>query len=70
MAVPLSPDELLRKRHAIYRHLSQKDAPVLAETDQRECWQRVEERNQQTAELYDRLGLPEYQAIEVFVKMF
>lgn len=70
MAVPLSPDELLRKRHAIYRHLSQKDAPVLAESDRRESWQRIEERNQRTAELYDRLGLPEYQAIEVFVKMF
>ncbi|MBO5188369.1 MAG: glucosamine-6-phosphate deaminase [Alistipes sp.] len=70
MAVPLSPDELQRKRHAIYRHLSQKDAPVLAESETRECWQRVEERNQQTAELYDALGLPEYQAIEVFVKMF
>ena len=25
MAVPLSPDELIMKRHAIYRHLSQKD---------------------------------------------
>ena len=70
MAVPLSPDEMLKKRHAIYRHLSQKDAPVLAESETRECWQRVEERNQQTAELYDALGLPEYQAIEVFVKMF
>ena len=25
MAVPLSPDELIKKRHAIYRHVSQKD---------------------------------------------
>ncbi len=70
MAVPLSPDEWIRKRHAIDRHLSQKDALMQAETDQREAWQWVEERNQQTAELYDALGLPEYQAIEVFVRMF
>lgn len=70
MAVPLSPDELIKKRHAIYRHLSQKDALSFGEEDVREFWQRAEERNQLTAHQYDSLGLPEYQAIEVFVKMF
>lgn len=70
MAVPLSPDELMKKRHAIYRHLSQKDVLSMGEGDSREFWQRAEERNQQTARTYDELGLPEYQAIEVFVKMF
>ena len=70
MAVPLSPDELIRKRHAIYRHLSQKDVITYGESDMREFWQRAEERNQQTARLYDSLGLPEYQALEVFVKLF
>ena len=70
MAVPLSPDELIKKRHAIYRHLSQKDVLLFGEVDQREFWQRAEERNQLTAAIYHRLGLAEYQAIEVFVKLF
>jgi glucosamine-6-phosphate deaminase len=30
MAVPFSPAEMLRKRHAIYRHLSQKDIVSLS----------------------------------------
>ncbi len=70
MAVPLSPDELIMKRHAIYRHLSQKDIMPFPGSDPREFWQRAEERTQQTARLYDSLGMAEYQAIEVFVKMF
>ena len=70
MAVPLSPDELIMKRHAIYRHLSQKDIMPFPGDDPREFWQRAEERTQNTARLYDQLGMAEYQAIEVFVKMF
>ena len=70
MAVPLSPDELIMKRHAIYRHLSQKDIMPFPGSDPREFWQRAEERTQNTAKLYDKLGMAEYQAIEVFVKMF
>ena len=70
MAVPLSPDELIMKRHAIYRHLSQKDIVPFPGSDSREFWQRAEERTQNTAKLYDQLGMAEYQAIEVFVKMF
>lgn len=70
MAVPLSPDELIKKRHAIYRHLSQKDIMPFPGEDPREFWQRAEERTQNTAILYDKLGLAEYQAIELFVKMF
>ena len=69
MAVPLSPDELIKKRHAIYRHLSQKDIVPFPGEDSREFWQRAEERTQNTARLYDLLGMAEYQAIEVFVKM-
>ncbi|MEG2319453.1 MAG: PIG-L family deacetylase, partial [Mucinivorans sp.] len=68
MAVPLSPDEVIKKRHAIYRHLSQKDIVPFPGEDKREFWQRAEDRTQATAELYDRLGMAEYQAIEVFVK--
>ncbi len=70
MAVPLSPDEVIKKRHAIYRHLSQKDIVPFPGEDPREFWQRAEERTQKTARLYDELGMAEYQAIEVFVKLF
>ena len=70
MAVPLSPDEMLKKRYAIYRHLSQKDIVPFPGSDNREFWQRAEERTQNTARLYDKLGMAEYQALEVFVKMF
>ncbi len=68
MAVPLSPAEVDRKRIAIFKHESQKDrAPFPGAADAREFWQRAEDRNRETAEVYDRLGLPEYQAIEGFV---
>ncbi|MCC2546476.1 glucosamine-6-phosphate deaminase [Hymenobacter sp. BT175] len=68
MAVPLSPEELTRKRRAIFKHQSQKDRPLFPGADQREFWQRAEERNRTTARLYDQLGLPEYEAIEAFVR--
>ena len=70
MAVPLSPGEVIKKRHAIYRHLSQKDIVPFPGDDPREFWQRAEERTQNTARLYNELGMAEYQAIEVFVKLF
>lgn len=69
MAVPLSPEEMIRKRHAIFRHLSQKDIVPFPGEDAREFWQRAEDRMQSTAQLFDRVGLPEYQAIELFVKL-
>jgi glucosamine-6-phosphate deaminase len=68
MAVPLSPKELLRKRSAIFKHQSQKDRAMFPGHDQREFWQRAEDRNRQTARLYDQLGLAEYEAIEGFVQ--
>ncbi|MFM8577700.1 MAG: glucosamine-6-phosphate deaminase [Planctomycetaceae bacterium] len=68
MAVPLSPDEVERKRMAIFEPESQKDRALFpGPTDPREFWQRAEDRNRDTARLYDRLGLPEYEAIEGFV---
>ena len=70
MAVPLSPNEIIVKRHAIYRHLSQKDIVPFPGDDPREFWQRSEDRTQTTAKQYDDLGMAEYQAIEVFVRMF
>jgi glucosamine-6-phosphate deaminase len=70
MAVPLSPDEVVRKRFAIFKHESQKDTPVFpGANDPREFWQRAEDRNRATAAAYDRLGLAEYEAMEGFVRL-
>ncbi|MDN3674667.1 glucosamine-6-phosphate deaminase [Flavobacterium branchiarum] len=66
MAVPLSPDEVTIKRHAILYHQSQKDRVMFQGNDSREFWVRAEERNKNTARLYDDLGLAEYEAIEAF----
>jgi len=66
--VPLSQDELRAKVMAIFRHESQKDtAPFPGGHDDREFWQRVEARNLETAAHADRLGLPEYYAMEAYV---
>lgn len=70
MAVPLSPDEVRRKRSAIFKHESQKDSALFpGPNDPREFWQRAEDRNRNTAQLFDRLGLAEYEAIEGFVRL-
>lgn len=68
MAVPLSPQELDKKRRAIFKHQSQKDRPLFPGNDEREFWQRSESRNRGTAQLYDKLGLAEYEAMEAFVR--
>ncbi|HSJ23095.1 MAG TPA: glucosamine-6-phosphate deaminase [Longimicrobiales bacterium] len=66
--VPMSQEELRRKIFAIFKHQSQKDtAPFPGAYDEREFWQRVEARNTGTAQDVDRLGLPEYHAMEAFV---
>ena len=65
--VPLSQDELRDKIFAIFKHQSQKDtAPFPGGHDDREFWQRVESRNLETAAHADRLGLPEYFAMEAY----
>ena len=66
MAVPLSPDEVMIKRHAILYHQSQKDRVMFQGNDSREFWVRAEDRNKNTAKLYDDLGLAQYEAIEAF----
>jgi glucosamine-6-phosphate deaminase len=68
MAVPISPQELKRKRQAIFMHQSQKDRPPYPGEDSREFWQRAEDRNHETAQLYRALGLAEYEAMEAFVR--
>jgi len=66
LAVPLSPQEVLRRRHAIFRHETQKDQAVFLGNDRREFWQRTEDRSRRLAETYNALGLAEYEAIESF----
>lgn len=68
MAVPMSPDQVLKKRLGIFKHQSQKDEVVFQGSDSREFWQRAEDRNRATAEIYNQLGLAEYEAMEVFVR--
>ncbi|MFV8322630.1 glucosamine-6-phosphate deaminase [Flavobacterium sp. LS2R12] len=68
MAVPMSPDQVLDKRHGIFKHQSQKDGVVFQGSDAREFWQRAEDRNGETAALYVQLGLSNYAAMEAFVR--
>jgi glucosamine-6-phosphate deaminase len=66
LAVPLSPQEVLRRRRAIFRHETQKDLALFPGEDRREFWQRTEDRSRRLAESYNALGLAEYEAIEAF----
>jgi len=66
LAVPLSPQEVLRRRRAIFRHETQKDQALFLGDDRREFWQRTEDRSRQLAQAYNALGLAEYEAIEAF----
>jgi glucosamine-6-phosphate deaminase len=67
-AVPLSPELVERKKQAIFRHESQKDAPLFPGSDKREFWVRAEDRTKNTAALYNQLGLPEFYALEAFMR--
>ncbi len=68
MAVPISPEELRFKRNSILKHQSQmENAPFLGDDD-RLFWQRAEDRNRATAQLYESLGLASYEAMEAFVE--
>jgi len=68
MAIPMSPDQVLKKRYGIFIHQSQKDMVPFQGSDSREFWQRAEDRNANTANLYAQLGLTKYAAIEAFVR--
>ena len=67
LLVPMSEEELRLKVSAIFKHQSQKDKAPFPGVDEREFWQRVEERNCATAQVVDQLGLPEYFAMEALV---
>lgn len=66
MCVPMSPEELLQKRHAILKHSSQMESAPFLGNDSRLFWQRAEDRNRATAQMYDNLGLACYEAMEAF----
>ncbi len=68
MAIPMSPDQMMKKRYGIFIHQSQKDMVPFQGSDSREFWQRAEERNSNTANLYAKLGLTQYAAMEAFVR--
>jgi glucosamine-6-phosphate deaminase len=68
MAIPMSPDQVMKKRFGIFIHQSQKDMVPFQGTDSREFWQRAEDRNANTANLYASLGMTKYAAMEAFVR--
>lgn len=68
MAIPMSPDQVMKKRYGIFIHQSQKDMVPFQGSDAREFWQRAEDRNANTANLYAQLGLTKYAAMEAFVR--
>lgn len=68
IAVPLSPGDLALKRQSIFMHESQKDKALFPGSDPREFWQRAEDRNRGTADSYNKIGLPEYFALEAFAR--
>jgi len=68
MAIPMSPDQVMKKRFGIFIHQSQKDSVPFQGSDAREFWQRAEDRNGNTAGLYASLGLTKYAAMEAFVR--
>ena len=70
MAIPMSPAQVIQKRNSILCHQSQKDKVMFQGNDEREFWLRAEERNKNTANLYNKLGLAEYQAIEAFKRFY
>lgn len=68
MAIPMSPDQVMKKRFGIFIHQSQKDMVPFQGSDSREFWQRAEDRNANTADLYAALGMTKYAAMEAFVR--
>ncbi len=68
MTIPIGPKDMERKKNAIFKHQSQKDAAMFPGNDSREFWQRAEQRNKETAQKFNYLGMAEYEAMEGFVR--
>ena len=66
MAVPMSPNQVIRKRKAIFYHQTQKDNVMFQGDDNREFWVRAEDRNREIAKKFRDIGMSNYTAIETF----
>ena len=66
MSVPMSPNQVLRKRKAIFYHQTQKDNVMFQGDDNREFWVRTEDRNRAIAKTFHDLGMSDYSAMETF----
>jgi glucosamine-6-phosphate deaminase len=66
MSIPMSPNQVLRKRKAIFYHQTQKDNVMFQGDDNREFWVRTEDRNRAIANTFRDLGMSDYSAIETF----
>lgn len=70
MSIPMSPNQVLRKRKAIFYHQTQKDNVMFQGDDNREFWVRTEDRNRAIANTFRDLGMSDYSAIETFKRYY
>ena len=66
MSIPMSPNQVLNKRKAIFYHQTQKDNVMFQGDDNREFWVRTEDRNRAIAKTFHDIGMSDYSAIETF----
>ncbi len=64
----MSPDQVMQKRLGIFIHQSQKDVVPFQGTRCARVLAARRRRNANTADLFDRLGLQKYAAMEAFVR--
>ena len=70
MSIPMSPNQVLKKRKAIFYHQTQKDNVMFQGDDNREFWVRTEDRNRAIAKDFRDLGMSDYSAIETFKRHY
>ncbi|MBC8299818.1 MAG: glucosamine-6-phosphate deaminase [Pelagibacterales bacterium] len=70
MSIPMSPNQVLKKRKAIFYHQTQKDNVMFQGDDNREFWVRTEDRNRAIAKDFRDLGMSDYSAIETFKRYY
>ena len=70
MSIPMSPNQVLKKRKAIFYHQTQKDNVMFQGDDNREFWVRTEDRNRAIAKDFRGLGMSDYSAIETFKRYY
>ncbi len=70
MSIPMSPNQVLKKRKAIFYHQTQKDNVMFQGDDNREFWVRTEDRDRAIAKDFRDLGMSDYSAIETFKRHY